>query len=74
MQHNWIVQVASFSNNENAEKVERILNDNDFITHRELTSNGYIRILLKDISNSEIEVVEGRLKDLGFPTILLRKP
>ncbi|MCK5153252.1 MAG: septal ring lytic transglycosylase RlpA family protein [Spirochaetales bacterium] len=73
-QHDWIVQVGSFSNNENARRVENILNDNDFFTQRELTSTGYIRILLKDISNNEIELVKSRLKDLGFPQILLRKP
>ncbi len=74
MQHNWIIQIASFSKSENAEKVEKILYDSDFITYRELTSNGYIRILLKDISNKDIESVKIRLKDLGFPGILLRKP
>jgi rare lipoprotein A len=74
MQHDWIIQVASFSKIENAEKVEKILNDNDFITHRELTSTGYIRILLNNISNNEIEAVVDRLNDLGFPGILLRKP
>jgi len=74
MQHNWIIQVASFSKSENAEKVEKTLTDNDFITHRELTSNGYIRIILKDISNNEIESVKNRLEELGFPGILLRKP
>ena len=74
MQHDWIIQVASFSKRENAEKVEMILTDNDFITHRELTSNGYIRIILKDISNNDIESVKNRLKDLGFPGTLLRKP
>lgn len=73
-QHSWIIQIASFSKIENAEKIEKILNDNDFITHRELTSNGYIRIVLKDISNSDIESVKNRLIDLGFPGILLRKP
>lgn len=74
MQHDWIIQVASFSKNTNAEKVEKILTDNDFITHRELTSTGYIRILIKNISNNDIESVKNRLKYIGFPGVLLRKP
>lgn len=74
LQHNWIIQIASFASRENAEKVVQKLNNNDFNPQLEFTSAGYIRILLKDISNNDIEAVKSRLKDLGFPTVLLRKP
>ena len=74
LQHNWVIQIASFASRENAEKVVQKLNNNDFDPQLEFTSTGYIRILLKDISNNDIEAVKSRLKDLGFPTVLLRKP
>lgn len=74
MQHDWIIQIASFSKNENAERVEKKLIDNGFTAHRELTSAGYIRIILKNISNMDLESVKNRLAKLGFSGFYLRKP
>ena len=74
LQHNWIIQIASFSNRENAEKVVQKLDNNDFDPQLEFTTTGYIRILLKDISNNNLEMVKDRLRGLGFSNVLLRKP
>lgn len=74
LQYNWIIQIASFTSRENAEKVVQKLNNNDFNPQLEFTSTGYIRILLKDISNNNLEMVKDRLRGLGFSNVLLRKP
>ncbi len=74
LQHTWIIQIASFSSMENAEKVAKILNTHDLNPQMELTSTGYTRILLKDISNNDLETVKNRLRSLGFSNFLLRKP
>ena len=74
LQYNWIIQIASFASRENAEKVVQKLNNNDFNPQLEFTSTGYIRILLKDISNNNLEMVKDRLRGLGFSNVLLRKP
>jgi rare lipoprotein A len=74
LQYNWIIQIASFASRENAEKVVQKLNNNDFDPQLEFTSTGYIRILLKDISNNNLEMVKDRLRGLGFSNVLLRKP
>ena len=74
LQHNWIIQIASFASRENADKVVQKLNNNDFNPQLEFTSSGYIRILLKDISNDDLEMVKDRLRGLGFSNVLLRKP
>lgn len=74
LQHSWIIQIASFTGRENADKVIQTLNNNGFDPHLEFTSSGYIRIILKDISNNELESVKYRLKESGFLHVLLRKP
>ncbi len=74
MQHDWIIQVASFSNRENADKVMQKLKNGSFTPLLEFTSNGFIRILLKDIADRDIQTTKEKLEDLGFPEVLLRKP
>ena len=74
LQHSWIIQIASFSKKENAEKIVQKLNNNDFNPQLEFTSTGYIRIILKDISNDSIDTVKDKLRGLGFTNVLLRKP
>ncbi|MCF6334212.1 MAG: septal ring lytic transglycosylase RlpA family protein [Spirochaetales bacterium] len=74
MQHEWIIQIASFSNRENADKVMQKLKNGSFTPLMEFTSTGFIRILLKDIANGDIETTKEKLEDLGFPEVLLRKP
>ncbi|MCK5153346.1 MAG: septal ring lytic transglycosylase RlpA family protein [Spirochaetales bacterium] len=74
MQHNWIIQVASFASKENADKLVEKLKNNDFNPQLEFTTSGYIRIILKDISNNDLETVNNRLRGLGFSNVLLRKP
>ena len=74
LQHTWIIQIASFSSRENAEKVVKTLKTHDFNPQVELTSTGYTRILIKDISNNNLEIVKSRLRSLGFSNFLLRKP
>lgn len=67
------IQVASFSNRENAEKVKTILHNHNFSPELEFTSTGYIRILLTDIPNTEVEEVTWKLRGLGFSSVLIRK-
>ena len=74
LQHSWIIQIASFSNRENTEKIVQKLNNNDFNPQLEFTSTGYIRIIIKDVSNNNLESVKDRLRGLGFSNVLLRKP
>lgn len=74
LQHNWIIQIASFASRENADKLVERLKNNDFNPQQEFTTNGYIRIILKDISNNDLETVNNRLRGLGFSNVLLRKP
>lgn len=74
LQHSWIIQIASFSGRENADKVIQRLNNNNFDPHLEFSSTGYFRIILKDISNNDLDSVKKRLKKLGFLQVLLRKP
>jgi peptidoglycan lytic transglycosylase len=74
LQHDWIIQIASFSNKEYAEKVLQKLKSNSFNPEIEMTSTGYTRILLKNISNSELETTKTKLTELGFTGVLLRKP
>lgn len=74
LQHNWIIQIASFSKKEYAEKLIQKLNSNNFLPQMEHTSTGYIRVVLKNISNNNLDSVKNRLKGLGFTNILLRKP
>jgi len=74
LQHNWIIQIASFSNKDYAEKVLQKLKSNNFNPEIEMTSNGYIRIILKNISNIELENTKLKLTDLGFGKVLIRKP
>lgn len=74
LQHNWIIQIASFTSRENADKLVERLKNNDFSPKLEFTTTGYIRIILKDISNNDLETVNNRLRGLGFSNVLLRKP
>jgi peptidoglycan lytic transglycosylase len=74
LQHDWIIQIASFSNKEYAEKVLQKLKSNSFNPEIEMTSTGYTRILLKNISNSELETTKTKLTELSFTGVLLRKP
>ncbi len=74
LQHNWIIQIASFASKENADKLAERLKNNDFNPQLEFTTSGYIRIILKDISNNDLEMVNNRLRGLGFSNVLLRKP
>ena len=74
LQHNWIIQIASFSNKEYADKVIKKLQSNNFNPETEMTSTGYLRILIKNISNNELEKTKIRLTNLGFTGLLLRKP
>lgn len=74
LQHNWIIQIASFASRENADKLVERLKNNDFNPQQEFTTNGFIRIILKDISNDDLETVNNRLRGLGFSNVLLRKP
>lgn len=67
------IQVASFSNQKNAEKVKTILHNHNFSPELEFTPDGYIRILLTNIQNIEVENVMWKLKSLGFSNVLLRK-
>ena len=74
LQHNWIIQIASFASKENADKLVEKLKNNDFNPQLEFTTTGYIRIILKDVSNNDLERVNNRLRGLGFSNVLLRKP
>jgi len=67
------IQVASFSNQKNAEKVKNILHNHNFSPEMEFTSTGYIRILLTDIPNIEVKEVMWKLRGLGFSSVLIRK-
>ena len=73
LQHKWIIQIASFTNKSNADKLVNILNNNDFFPSIELTSSGNMRIILKNIENIQIDPVKKKLEVLGFSRILLRK-
>ena len=73
LQHEWIIQIASFANRENAEKVIKTLDNNDFSPFLELTPSGNMRIILKNITDSQIEPIKNRLGKLGFTAVLLRK-
>ena len=74
LQHNWIIQIASFSNKEYAEILIQKLESNGFDPQTENTSNGYTRVVLKDISNNNLDSVKNKLKVLGYLNFLLRKP
>ena len=74
LQHDWIVQIASFAKKDNADRLVERLKKNNFNPQLEFTTNGYIRIILKDISNNDLETVNNRLRGLGFSNVLLRKP
>ncbi len=50
------------------------LKNGSFTPFLEFTSNGFIRILLKDIADRDIQTTKEKLEDLGFPEVLLRKP
>lgn len=74
LQHNWIIQIASFSNKEYAEILIHKLELNGFNPQTENTSNGYTRVVLNDISNNNLDFVKNKLKMLGYSNFLLRKP
>ncbi len=67
------IQIASFSNRYNADKVSRTLKNNNLHPKMEFTQSGYIRILLTDITSNNIEKIKNRLAGLGFQSVLLRK-
>jgi len=73
LQHKWIVQIASFANRKNADKVMKKLNNNDFNPYLELTPSGNMRIILKNITDIQVESVKDKLSTLGFSAVLLRK-
>ncbi len=74
LQHNWIIQIASFSNKEYAEILIQKLELNGFDPQTENSSNGYTRVVLNDISNNNLDSVKNKLKGLGYSNFLLRKP
>ena len=74
LQHNWIIQIASFSNKEYADILIQKLELNGFDPQTENTSNGYTRVVLIDISNNNLDSVKNKLKVLGYSNFLLRKP
>lgn len=74
LQHNWIIQIASFSNKEYAEILIQRLKSNNFEPQLEHTSTGHIRVVLNNIANNNIEPVKNRLIGLGFTNVLVRKP
>ncbi|MCK5674051.1 MAG: septal ring lytic transglycosylase RlpA family protein [Spirochaetales bacterium] len=74
LQHNWIIQIASFSNKEYAEILIQKLESNGFNPQTETTSNGYTRVVLKDISNNNLDSVKNKLRGFGYSNFLLRKP
>ncbi len=73
-QHNWIIQIASFSNKEYAEILIQKLESNGFDPQTENSSNGYTRVVLNDISNNNLDSIKNKLKRLGYSNFLLRKP
>ena len=73
LQHKWIIQIASFANKENADKVMKKLNNYDFNPYLELTPSGNMRIILRNITDIQVESIKDKLRTLGFSTILLRK-
>ncbi len=74
LQHNWIIQIASFSNKEYAEILIQKLESNGFDPQTENSSNGYTRVVLNDISNNNLDSIKNKLKRLGYSNFLLRKP
>jgi len=73
LQHKWIIQIASFTDQLNTDKLIRTLTNNEFIPSIELTASGNMRIILKDIDEIQIEPIKKKLFDLGFSKVLLRK-
>ncbi len=66
------LQVASYTNERNAERTKKILVNNDFHPKLEFTSEGFIRILLTGIPKTNISAVKNRLAYLGFQSAFLR--
>ncbi len=66
------LQVASYANERYAERTKKILVNNDFHPELEFTSEGFIRILLTGIPQTNINAVKNRLASLGFQSAFLR--
>ncbi len=69
----YIIQVASYSVQENAVQTADILAANGFKTGFEKLRNGITRVLLHDIDPAELNNVLRKLADIGFPEVLVKK-
>lgn len=66
------IQVASFSNRENAQRLRNRLFDEGLSPSFETTDKGYYRVLLEHVPVGELEAVKARLAALGFTGAVVR--
>lgn len=69
-----IVQIASYSVLKNAERTKDVLTANGLDAQIEETGTGYYRVIITEVPHEELEKTESALKNLGFHSILVRKP
>jgi rare lipoprotein A len=67
------IQVASFKDEANAKMIKKKLEDKNLHPEFVRTSEGFIRIVLGDIVEQDLEQTLSILKDEGFPNPLVRK-
>ncbi|MFW5826856.1 MAG: septal ring lytic transglycosylase RlpA family protein [Alkalispirochaeta sp.] len=69
-----IIQIASFSQRENAETVANQLIREDLPAAVESASDhGVFRVVLTDVKERDVESYRERLASLGFPSVLVRR-
>ena len=66
------IQVASFSQPDNAQNCLRKINSSGISAEIEVSSSGMLRIIVPKVSKDEIEGITTRLNSLGFTSPLIR--
>ncbi len=69
----YSIQIASFTDQENAKRLHRLLSKQGFSPDYEKSDNGHIRVVLPSIPEEGLQPRIERLSKLGYTAILIRR-
>ncbi|MFO7848515.1 MAG: septal ring lytic transglycosylase RlpA family protein [Spirochaetia bacterium] len=69
----YTIQIASFSHEENAQRLYTLLQEEGFSPACEKSSSGHHRVVLPDVEPDKLEEVKQRLSELGHTSLLIRE-
>lgn len=71
--NSYSIQIASFSEEENAERLHHLLSEQGLKPKYENTGSGHIRVVLNNLEEEELKPTLDRLSRIGHPSVLVRR-